>query len=147
MDDLIRRALESYQNGDDDAAISLLLEVAEEILPTLAAIYRNESDPDLRAFLVRVAWERREGMSVNFILEALDDPAEEVWQSALDGTVALASPEMLDLLKSLRATERADPAVTRRFQLCVDEAILYVDGLVHGGQRPESNFVPPAFKK
>ena len=147
MNDLIRRALESYQDGDDDAAISSLLEVAEDILPTLAAIYRKESDPELRAFLVRVAWERREDMSVNFILEALADPAEEVWHSALDGTVALASPEMLDLLKSLRATERADPATTRRFQICVAEAILYVDGLVQGGQRPQANYVPRAFKK
>ena len=147
MDELIRRALESYQNGDDDIAIASLLEIAEDILPSLSVIYRNESDPDQRAFLVRVAWERREEMSVNFILEALNDPAEEVWQSALDGTVALASPEMLDLLKSLRATERADAAATRRFQICVDEAILYVDGLVQGGQRPQANYVPPAFKK
>ncbi len=147
MDDLIRRALESYQNGDDDAAISSLLEVAENILLTLAAIYRNETDPDLRAFLVRVAWERREDMSANFILEALNDPAEEVWQSALDGTVALASPEMLELLKSLRSTERSDPSTTRRFQICVDEAILYVDGLLQGGQRPQVNIIPPAFKK
>ena len=147
MDELIRRALESYQNGDDDTAIASLLEIAEDILPSLSAIYRNESDPDLRAFLVRVAWERREDMSANFILEALDDPAEEVWQSALDGTVALASPEMLDLLKSLSATERGDPSTTRRFQICVDEAILYVDGLLQGGHRPQTNYVPPAFKK
>ncbi len=147
MDDLIQRALVGYQNGDADSAIASLLEIAEDIVPTLAAVYRNESDPDLRAFLVRVAWERRENISVNFILEALDDPAEEVWQSALDGTVALASPEMLSLLKSRRATERADPAATRRFQICVDEAILYVDGLVQGGQRPQTNYVPPAFKK
>ena len=147
MDELIRRALESYQNGDDDIAIASLLEIAEEILPSLSAIYRNESDPDLRAFLVRVSWERREEMSVNFILEALNDPAEEVWQSALDGTVALASPEMLDLLKSLRATERADPAATRRFQICVDEAILYVDDLLQGGHRPQANYVLPGFKK
>ena len=147
MDDLIRRALESYQNGDDDSAIASLLEIAEDILPSLSAIYRNERDPDLRAFLVRVAWERREEMSVNFILEALNDPAEEVWQSALDGTVALASPVMLDLLKSLRPTERGDPSTTHRFRICVDEAILYVDGLLQGEHRPQANYVPPALKK
>ena len=32
-------------------------------------------------------------------------------------------------------------------QICVDEATLYVDGLVQGGQRPQANYVPPAFKK
>jgi len=147
MEEKIIESLRAFRAGDEDTAIASLLEIAEDILPSLSAIYRNESDPDLRAFLVRVAWERREEMSVNFILEALNDPAEEVWQSALDGTVALASPEMLDLLKSLRATERADPAAARRFQICVDEAILYVDGLLQGRHRPQANYVPPAFKK
>ena len=147
MEELIRRALASYQNGDDDTAISSLLEIAEDIWPSLSSIFRNEPDPDLRAFLVRVAWERREALSVDFILQALDDPAEEVWQSALDGTVALASPQMLDLLKSLRATERGDPSTSHRFRICVDEAILYVDGLLQGEHRPQANYVPPAFKK
>jgi len=147
MEEKIIESLRAFRAGDDDTAIASLLEIAEDILPSLSTIYRNESDSDLRAFLVRVAWERREEMSVNFILEALNDPAEEVWQSALDGTVALASPEMLDLLKSLSATERGDPSTTRRFQICVDEAILYVDGLLQGGHRPQTNYVPPAFKK
>jgi hypothetical protein len=147
MEEKIIESLRAFRAGDDDTAIASLLEIAEDILPSLSTIYRNESDSDLRAFLVRVAWERREEMSVNFILEALNDPAEEVWQSALDGTVALASPEMLDLLKSLSATERGDPSTTRRFQICVDEAILYVDGLLQRGHRPQANYVPPAFKK
>ena len=147
MEEKIIESLRAFRAGDDDTAIASLLEIAEDILPSLSTIYRNESDSDLRAFLVRVAWERREEMSVNFILEALNDPAEEVWQSALDGTVALASPEMPDLLKSLSATERGDPSTTRRFQICVDEAILYVDGLLQGGHRPQTNYVPPAFKK
>lgn len=147
MEEKILIALDHYRNGDDDAAISSLLEIAEDILPSLAETYRNEGDPDVRAFLVRIAWERREVNTADFIRDALNDPAEEVWQAALDGTVALASPEMLDLLKSLRSTQRADPAATRYFQICMDEAILYVEGLLQGGQRQSANFIPPAFKK
>ena len=136
MESKIIESLKAFRAGDDEAAMTTLLEAEEELVSALVEAYRQESDPEVRAFLVTVAWERREEQSTVFIVEALSDPAEEVWQAALDGTVALASPEMLDLLKSLRTTERADPAATRRFQICVDEAILYVDGLVQGGQRP-----------
>ena len=72
----------------------------------------------------------REQCSVDFIVEALGDPTEEVWQSALDGTVALASPEILEVLHATKLQERPDAATARRFQMCVEEAILYVEGLV-----------------
>jgi hypothetical protein len=133
MDELIHRAMDFYRNGDDDAAIATIVEITDDLLPTLAELYRNENDPDLRVFLVRIAWERREAGSLEFILEALKDPAEEVWQSALDGTVALASPEMLDMLQTAKSQERADAASTRRFQMCLQEAILYVENLVRRG--------------
>lgn len=133
MQGAIQQALEHYRNGDDDAAIATIVEITDDLLPTLAELYRNETDPDLRAFLVRIVWERREAGAVEFICEALNDPAEEVWQSALDGTVALASPEILELLRDAMARERDDAAMTRRFQLCVQEAILYVEDLVRRG--------------
>jgi len=110
-----------------------LLDDSIELVPAIVKIFRAEPDHDLRAFLVRVAWERHEELSAEFILEALNDAAEEVWQSALDGAVALASPEILEALKALRLQERADASMTRRFQMCVDEAILYVEGLVCRG--------------
>jgi hypothetical protein len=130
MQGTIRQALDHYRNGDDDAAIATIGEITDDLSPTLAELYRNETDPELRAFLVRIVWERREAGAVEFILEALNDPAEEVWQSALDGTVALASPEILELLRNAMAQERADAVMTRRFQICVREAILYVEDLV-----------------
>lgn len=136
MNTKITDSLKAFRTGDDDTAMTTLLEAEEELVPALMEAFRQESDPDVRAFLVTVAWERCEEESPAFIIEALNDAAEEVWQAALDGTVALASPEMLDLLKSLRTTERADPAATRRFQMCIEDAIPYVDGLVRGQQRP-----------
>jgi len=136
METKITDSLKAFRAGDDDTTMTTLLEAEEELVPSLVEAYRQETDPEARAFLVTVAWERREEHSPTFIVEALNDPAEEVWQAALDGTVALASPEMLDLLKSLRTTERGDPAATRRFQMCIEDAIPYVDGLVQGRQRP-----------
>lgn len=147
METKIIDSLKLFRAGDDDAAMTLLLEADEELVPALIETYREETDPEVRAFLVTVAWERREEQSATLIVEALNDPVEEVWQAALDGTVALASPELLELLISLRTTERADPAATRRFQMCIEDAIPYVDGLLQGGQQPQAGFVQPAFKK
>jgi hypothetical protein len=131
----IVEALDLFRVGNDEAALAALLEPPDEILPALARMFRYQADPALRAFMVRVAWERREPTSIDFIVEALNDPAEEVWQAALDGSVALASPEVLAMLLSVRQQERADAATTRRFQICVDEAMLYVEGLVQRGPR------------
>jgi hypothetical protein len=136
MDAKIVESLKAFRAGDDETAMTMLLEAEEELVPWLVQAYRGETDAEARAFLVTVAWERREEYSAAFIVESFNDPAEEVWQAALDGTVALASEEMLDLLKSLRTKARADPAATRRFQLCIEDAIPYVEGLVQGRQRP-----------
>jgi len=131
----IVESLKALRAGDDETAMTTLLELDEELVPSLVHAFRAEADAEARAFLVTVAWERREEHSPAFIVQALNDPEEEVWQAALDGTVALASPEILDVLKSVRQQERADVAKTRRFHMCIEEAILYVDSLLKGGQR------------
>ena len=136
MESKILESLKAFRAGDDEAAMAPLLAAEEELVPSLIQTFRQESDPEARAFLVTLAWERREQQSTAFIVEALNDPAEEVWQAALDGTVALASTEILDLLKLLQASERGDPAATRRFQMCIEEAIPYVEGLLNSGQKP-----------
>jgi hypothetical protein len=147
MEAKIIESLKVFRAGDDEAALGALLEVEEELVPSLFDAFRNEPDAEARAFLVRVAWERREENSTTFIVEALNDPEEEVWQTALDGTVALASPEILDVLQSLRTQERADAVTAKRFQLCVDEAILYVEGLVRGRQHPHLSPLPSRERK
>jgi hypothetical protein len=134
MEEKIHAAMAAYRNGEDEGPLAALLELEADIVPAMAELFRAEADPDVRAFLVRVAWERREPTSVDFIVDALSDASEEVWQSALDGTVALASPEILEVLHAAKMQERVDAAMTRRFQMCVDEAILYVEGLVRAGK-------------
>ena len=133
MEAKIYAALAAYRNGEDEEPLAALIELEGEIVPALMQLFSSETDADVRAFLVRVAWERREQSSVDFIVVALNDPVEEVWQSALDGAVALASPEILEVLHVTKTQERADAAMARRFQICVEEAILYVEGLVRAG--------------
>ena len=132
MEETIRAAVDAYRNGGDEAPLAALIELEGDIVPELAALFSTEADPDVRAFLVRVAWERREPTSVDFIAAALSDVSEEVWQSALDGTVALASPEILEVLHAAKVQKRTDAAMARRFQLCIEEAILYVEGMLRG---------------
>src|SRR5512147_509224 len=110
MEEKIRAAVEAYRNGEDEEPLAALLELEADIVLALAELFRGEADPDVRAFLVRVAWERREQTSIDLIVEALSDSSEEVWQSALDGTIALASPEILDILHTAKLQERADAA-------------------------------------
>ena len=133
MEAKIYAALAAYRNGEDEEPLAALVELEGEIVPALMQLFSSETDADVRAFLVRVAWERREQNSVDFIVVALNDPVEEVWQSALDGAVALASPEILEVLHVTKRQERTDAAMARRFQICVEEAILYVEGLVRAG--------------
>jgi hypothetical protein len=129
MEEIIRAAVAAYRNGEEEP-LAALLELEADIVPAMAELFRAEADADVRAFLVRVAWERREPTSIDFIVEALSDASEEVWQSALDGSVALASLEILEVLHATKMQERVDATMARRFQMCVDEAILYVEGLV-----------------
>ena len=133
MEAKIYAALAAYRNGEDEEPLAALIELEGEIVPALMQLFSSETDADVRAFLVRIAWERREQNSVDFIVVALNDPVEEVWQSALDGAVALASPEILEVLHVTKTQERTDAAMARRFQICVEEAILYVEGLVRAG--------------
>lgn len=136
MVEKIRAAVEAYRNGEDEEPLAALLGLEADIVPAMAELFRGEPDPDVRAFLVRVAWERREQTAIDFVATALNDPVEEVWQSALDGTIALASPEILNILRTAKLQKRADMAMARRFEMCVEEAILYVEGLLRGAQYP-----------
>jgi hypothetical protein len=77
--------------------------------------------------LVRVAWERRDSSALPFLGEALNQLQEEVWQQALDGLVALASPEALETLRRARSRDRQDDTAARRFRLWLEEAIAQVE--------------------
>ncbi|HEX9454101.1 MAG TPA: hypothetical protein VGA27_07070, partial [Candidatus Binatia bacterium] len=70
MEDKIVAAMELFKSGNDDAAMAQLLDESIELVPAIGEIFRAEHDPDLRAFLVRVAWERHEELSGEFILKA-----------------------------------------------------------------------------
>ena len=122
----IREIIERFHGGAKEEAFFELLEMPGDVLPALTAAFRTERDPALRAFLVKVAWERRDLMAIHLLSEALDEREEEIWQAALDGLVTFASPEALAILIAARTRELADESATKRFQSCVSEAIEYI---------------------
>jgi hypothetical protein len=127
MEREVRAALEKFRGGDQEAAFVELLELPGDVLPVLIEVFRVEQEADVCAFLVTVAWERGDRSALSFLGDALNHAQEEVWQAALDGLVALASPESLEILRQARHRDRADDADARRFLLWLEEAIQQVE--------------------
>jgi hypothetical protein len=122
----IRTILEKFRGGAEEEAFFQLLEMPGNALSALTEAFRAEQDPALRAFLVKVAWQRCDPMSIHLLTEALEQTDEEIWQAALDGLVSSASAEALAVLMAARTRQLADQSATKRFQSFVNEAIEYI---------------------
>ena len=95
------------ENIEDEHSFHALSEAGEHILPKLEAAYWKESSPERRAAITRIIWEYRNPASPAFLAQLLNDPAEAVWQEALNGMVTIGGCEARDLLQS--ALARSDP--------------------------------------
>ena len=123
----IAAILERFRAGDEATAFYELLESPGSLLTELIGRFRSESQSQVRALLVKVAWERKEAGVIAFLREALTVADELVWQQALDGLVAFASDEARAILIEARERGFADEALTNRFRLWLEEALHQVD--------------------
>lgn len=130
MEIAIRAVLEKFRRGDKESAFFELLEMPGDVLPKLIKVFRGERKPASRALLVKVAWERRDRSVIPFLGEVLMDSKEEVWQEALDGLVAFASKEALEILQQARNREFNKESDGKRFRLWLDEAIGQVQEVI-----------------
>jgi hypothetical protein len=73
---------------DGDNAYHSLIEADDAIIPFLIEAFRNQQNPAIRSTLVEIIWHHKLPETVEFLSEALNDSAAEVWKSALDGLVA-----------------------------------------------------------
>jgi HEAT repeat protein len=92
--------------GNREAALQGLTDLGEAAIPRLVNAYRAEADPAIRALVVEAVWQLRSHASIEFLGEALQDPAPEVWRQALDGLVTLATPQSLRILEAARDAVR-----------------------------------------
>ena len=127
MSSAVFEILKKFRDGDEELAFYELLELPGTLLPELIGGFHAESEPQIRALLVKVAWERKEDGVIPFLSEALTIADELVWQQALDGLVAFASEEVRQILLTAKDRKFADEALMNRFGLWLEEAIQQVD--------------------
>jgi hypothetical protein len=96
------------------------------VLAALTIAFRTEQDPAIRTFLIKVAWQRGDRQAIDVFAQAVNESDEQIWQEALDGLVALASPEALAVLTAARTRELGDRSASQRFLSCAEEAIEYI---------------------
>jgi HEAT repeat protein len=96
VDDYLERA----RSGFREDAFFGLLGLKDDPIPALREAYRIEIDPDLRALIVQIVWQRRQPSSIPFLADALTDPDLETWKQALDGLVTLRSTEAKQALET-----------------------------------------------
>ena len=73
------------------------------------------------------SWSKQPGNVVKeavlpFLGEVLHEAEEEAWQQALDGLVAFATPQSLEILHAARSRPFTEESAARRFLLWLDEA-------------------------
>lgn len=120
------------RSGHRDVAFHGFLELEDEALPELEAAFRCEWDASVRSILVKAIWGHRQPASIPFLAHAIADPSPEVWQSALDGLVTLASSRALNALKIAHetATTSQHPWIAEAIEQV--SAVIEQDGLEVG---------------
>jgi HEAT repeat protein len=124
--DYVEFYLTKLRAGDFETAFHALSEVGHSVVPMLIAAFRQESKPAVRAELVNIIWNHRRPETLAFLGEALSDSNAEVWKSALDGLVTLASPTALGILQTALSRQLPSRKQTEQFQKWVQEAITQV---------------------
>jgi hypothetical protein len=127
----ITEYLQLFRKGDRDGAFYGLLEMEHGILPELMAAFRSERDSRVPEFLVEIIWQHRQASAIPFLKEALHDQAPAVWKQALDGLVALASSEALDVLRDARTRQFPAKRPTEEFRRWLEEAIEQAESEIH----------------
>ena len=115
--------LEMFRGGDADNAFHGLLELRGDIIPELMTLFREEQDAAVRELLVEVIWQYRDRSVIPFLGDALSDSEPRVWRQALDGLVALASPDALDVLRRARNRKFCSQREAEEFHQWLEDAI------------------------
>ena len=77
----VRAALEKFRRGDDETAFFELIEMPGDVLTGIIDVFHAEPRADIRAFLVKAAWERRE----ETVIPLLRDPT---WVGVMAGVAS-----------------------------------------------------------
>jgi len=78
-----------FERITEEESFFALIEAGDDILPRLEAQFRQELSPEGRAALTQIIWQHRNPQSLDFLILALIDPDELVWQEALTGLMTI----------------------------------------------------------
>jgi hypothetical protein len=115
--------LERFRQGYSDDAFHGLLDLEHGILPELAKAFHVSTDTSMRVFLLNVIWQHRQSSEIPLLAQALFDTEPKIWQEAMDGLVALASPESRQALRQARTRQFTDDREAQTFKEWLEEAI------------------------
>lgn len=102
----VRHYVELARAGQPEPAFFGLIDLDRSaLLPILEQEICSEQNPAIRALLVKVVWNSRSPAAIPFLAEALCDADSAVSNEALDGLVALASPDSGRVVESAIASE------------------------------------------
>jgi hypothetical protein len=127
--------LEQFRAGQYDDAFFGLLESPTFATPVLVEAFRSETEASVRAFLVKVLWERRDPSVLPVLGEALSDRSADVWKEALNGLVTLVAPESLNILRRASREPVSGRSEQDKFGLWLSEAIEQAEETLQRGQR------------
>lgn len=115
--------IKRLRGPDSDDAYHSLIEAGNAIVPILIDAYRTEQDSVIRSELVKVVSQHQLPEVIDLLSEAIDDPAPEIWKSALDGLVATGGQLAIRVLESAR--QRLQPSDRKEHTKAewIDEAI------------------------
>jgi HEAT repeats len=123
--------LDRFRHADRDGAFFGLIHRELNLVPHLVAAYSSERDPAVKAFIVEVLWQQRDGAVIPTLGQALLESDNRVWREALNGLVALASAESLGALRAARS-RRNSHAAGVEFSRWLEEAIEQAETILKG---------------
>ena len=107
---LVDHYLREWDSRGWASAYHSLVELGPQVLPEIEARFLASRDGAFRAALVELARQMHSGDALSLFGAALRDASPEVWKNALDGLVALASPDSIAVLE--KAARRSPPGRT-----------------------------------
>lgn len=121
--DMIAHYLSEFEEGGEENAFHCLIEMSHDALPELEKAYHASKKSGHRVFLLNVIWEYRQQSTISILCTALYDQEPEIWRTAMDGLVALASQSSLRALESARTRQFTNSRDQQCFQQWLEEAI------------------------
>lgn len=111
----VKNLVAKLGGSESAAAFKALLQLEAARLSLIIDAFRAEQDAERRALMLEVIWKHHDPSVQPVLIEALNDAHKSVWMQALNGLVAMASPESRKAVKAvMKAIKGKSKAETER---------------------------------